>query len=74
MIYRIRFEADPDEIQFELLQERPVTVKKVLEIVKFNFKNSTLTMDQDECIVRGRIYVINRKVRRNNENVVTFND
>ena len=68
MIYKIKFEAAPTEIQFELLQRDPVTVRDVLRITKFSFKNSTLTlrvgnrkMKRDELVVYGKIYVITRE-------------
>ena len=64
--YQIRFKADPCEILFELLQEQSVTVKEVLQIVKYNFKNSKLTLlvekrtmvDHDEIVIPGKFYII----------------
>ena len=71
MIYKINFEAAPAEILFELLQADPVTVRDVLQVTKFNFKNSMLTvylenrkMERDELVVNGKIYRIKRKRRQ----------
>ena len=65
MIYKIKFEAAPREILFEILQESPVAVHDVLRIIKFNFKNSTLSlldgkrkMKPNELVVFGKNYVI----------------
>ena len=66
--YQIRFKADPCEILFELLQEQSVTVKEVLQRVKYNFQHSRLTLlvqkrtiDQDEIVIPGTVYIIMRK-------------
>ena len=77
MIYKLKFEAAPREIQFELLQGDPVTVRDVLRITKFNIKNSTTLvaylrnrkMKESELIVYDKI-TRKRQIKRQYD--VTF--
>ena len=53
--YRIRFEAEPKEMMFELRQKKPVSVQDVIQLMNDNFKNMNFevildsrTMDEKE--------------------------
>ena len=75
MYYRLRFKSCPEEILFELLQEKQVQVRDVIQITKRNFKikNARLVLFSEEAKVgslrrlgdeeyvdSGRTYIVKR--------------
>ena len=64
--YRIRFEAEPKEMMFELRQKKPVVpVRDVIRLLNANFKNTNFevtldsrTMDEKENVKYGRTYIV----------------
>ena len=63
--YRIRFEAEPKEMMFELRQKKPVSVQDVIRLMTANFKNTNFKvtldsriLDQKENVKYGRTYVV----------------
>ena len=64
--YRIRFEAEPKEMMFELRQKKPVVpVRDVIRLLNANFKNTNFevtldsrTLDEKENVKYGRTYVV----------------
>ena len=63
--YRIRFEAEPKEMMFELRQKKPVLVQDVIQLMNANFKNTNFevtldsrTLDEKENVKYGRTYVV----------------
>ena len=63
--YRIRFEAEPKEMMFELRQKKPVPVRDVIRMMNANFKNTNFevtldsrTLDEKENVKYGRTYIV----------------
>ena len=63
--YRIRFEAEPKEMMFELRQKKPVLVQDVIQLMNANFKNTNFkvtlnskVLDERENVKHGRTYVV----------------
>ena len=63
--YRIRFEAEPKEMMFELRQKKPVSVQDVIQLMNANFKNTNFevtldsrTLDEKENVKYGRTYIV----------------
>ena len=63
--YRIRFEAEPKEMMFELRQKKPVSVRNVIRLMNANFKNTNFevtldsrTLDEKENVKYGRTYIV----------------
>ena len=75
MYYRLRFNSCPKEFLFELLQEKQVQVRDVIQITKRNFKiknarlvlfseegqvGSLRKLEDKEYIDSGKIYIVKR--------------
>ena len=65
MLYKIRFDAAPDEILFELRQKKHVLVRDVIRIMNVNFKNTNFkvtlnskTLDEKENVKYGITYIV----------------
>ena len=63
--YRIRFEAEPKEMMFELRQKKPITVRDVIRMMNANFKNMNFevtldskTLDERDKVKYGRTYIV----------------
>ena len=64
--YRIRFEAEPKEMMFELRQKkRYEMVRDVIRLLNANFKNTNFevtldsrTLDEKENVKYGRTYIV----------------
>ena len=63
--YRIRFEAEPKEMMFELRQKKPVSVQDVIQLMNTNFKNTNFevtlnskALDEKENVKYGRTYIV----------------
>ena len=68
MLYKIRFEASPKEIIFELRQKKPVFVRDVIREMNENFKNMNFgvtfdskTLDEKDNVQDGRTYLVKCK-------------
>ena len=66
MLYRVRFEAAPDEILFEIRQKKPVPVRDVILVMNANFKSMNFevtfdlkTLHEKENVKYGRTYCEN---------------
>ena len=63
--YRIRFEAEPKEMMFELRQKKPVAIRDVIQLMNANFKNTNFevtlnskALDENENVKYGRTYIV----------------
>ena len=63
--YRIRFEAEPKEMMFELRQKKPVSMQDVIRLMNANFRNTNFevtldsrTLDEKENIKYGITYIV----------------
>ena len=64
--YRIRFEAEPKEMKFELRQKKkPVPLRDVIQLMNANFKNTNFevtldsrALDEKENVKYGRTYIV----------------
>ena len=65
MLYKIRFDAAPDEILFELRQKKPATMRDVIRAMNVNFKNTNFevtlnskTLGRRENVKYGITYIV----------------
>ena len=68
MLYRVRFEAAPDEILFEIRQKKPVPVRDVILVMNANFKSMNFevtfdskTLDEKDHVQDDRTYIVKCK-------------
>ena len=71
LLYKIRFDAAPIEILFELRQKQSVSVRDVIRVMNDNFKNMNFevtfdskTLDEKENVKYGRTYIVKCKQER----------
>ena len=70
-MYRVRFDAYPEEILFELRQKQSISVRDVIRVMNANFKSMNFevtfdskTLDEKDCIQDDRTYIVKRKQER----------
>ena len=68
LLYKIRFDAAPIEILFELRQKQSVSVRDVIRVMNANFKSMNFevtfdskTLDEKDHVQDDRTYIVKCK-------------